>query len=153
MGMNCLAIAIFFRSFRLFVNSCCKLFNHRSIPSPPSKLRLALFFVSSPIFSLSNNQIIGPCTASKCLHFYRDDKGSSTLDGSLLFSNEKTLVNKWFNQLQLNLRVTQAKNLQLNQLKVRRLILSLSIKTNIIWNGSNHYFASTCHLICMLMTR
>jgi hypothetical protein len=45
------------------------------------------------------------------------DKGSSTLEGSLLFSEDRALLNKWFNQLQLYLRVTKAQILLLNQLK------------------------------------
>jgi hypothetical protein len=47
------------------------------------------------------------------------DIGSSSLEGPLLFSNDKTLLNKCFNQLQLHLRVTKAQNLQLIQLRTK----------------------------------
>jgi len=36
------------------------------------------------------------------------DTGSSSLNGWLLFSRDHTLLNKWFNQLRLYLRVTKA---------------------------------------------
>ena len=45
------------------------------------------------------------------------DIGSSTLNGPLLFSGDRTLLNKWFNQLQLYLRVTKAQNIELNNLR------------------------------------
>lgn len=45
------------------------------------------------------------------------DIGSSTLNGPLLFTNDRVLLNKWFNQLQLYLRVTKAQNIELNNLR------------------------------------
>ena len=45
--------------------------------------------------------------------------GSSTLNGPLLFSYDRALLNKWFNQLQLYLRVTKAQSLLLTQLHSR----------------------------------
>lgn len=52
-------------------------------------------------------------------NLYGSDIGSSQFEGSLLFSDDKASLNKWFNQLQLYLRVTRAQGLQLNQLKVK----------------------------------
>jgi len=45
------------------------------------------------------------------------DIGNSTLNGPLLFTNDRVLLNKWFNQLQLYLRVTKAQNIELNNLR------------------------------------
>lgn len=45
------------------------------------------------------------------------DTGSSVLNGPLLFSDDKTLLNKWFNQLQVYLRVTKAQSMLLNGLE------------------------------------
>ena len=48
-----------------------------------------------------------------------DDTGSSSLNGPLLFSGDRTLLNKWFNQLQLYLRVTKAQATLLTSLKAK----------------------------------
>ena len=45
--------------------------------------------------------------------------GNSALNGPLLFSDDRALLNKWFNQLQLYLRVTKAQSLLLTQLQSR----------------------------------
>jgi len=45
------------------------------------------------------------------------DIGSSTLNGPLLFTNDRVLLNKWFNQLQLYVRVTKAQSIELNNLR------------------------------------
>jgi hypothetical protein len=45
------------------------------------------------------------------------DIGSSTLNGPLLFTNDRILLNKWFNQLQLYVRVTKAQSIELNNLR------------------------------------
>ena len=45
--------------------------------------------------------------------------GSSTLNEPLLFSDDRALLNKWFNQLQLYLRVTKAQSMLLTQLQSR----------------------------------
>jgi hypothetical protein len=47
------------------------------------------------------------------------DTGKSSLNGPLLFSDDRALLNKWFNQLQLYLRVTKAQSLLLTQLQSR----------------------------------
>ena len=48
-----------------------------------------------------------------------NDVGSSTPQGPLLFSSDRSLLNKWFNQLQLYVRVTKAQLLQLSQLQLQ----------------------------------
>ena len=60
------------------------------------------------------------------------DTGSRTLEGPLLFSEDRMLLNKWFNQLQLYLRVIKAQSLLLNQLQTRA--------TNLInfYKGNHH---------------
>ena len=47
------------------------------------------------------------------------DIGSSSLNGPLLFTNDRVLLNKWFNQLQLYLRVTKAQSTLLNILRAK----------------------------------
>jgi hypothetical protein len=47
------------------------------------------------------------------------DSGSSSLNGPLLFSDDKALLNKWFNQLQLYLRVTKSQSILLNSLHAK----------------------------------
>ena len=45
------------------------------------------------------------------------DTGRSFLNRPLLFSGDRTLLNKWFNELQLYLRVTKAQSALLNSLR------------------------------------
>jgi hypothetical protein len=45
------------------------------------------------------------------------DTGKSVLNGPLLFSDDRALLNKWFNQLQLYVRVTKAQSMLLNGLQ------------------------------------
>ena len=47
------------------------------------------------------------------------DTGSSTLNRPLLFSKDPVLLNQWFNQLLLYLRVIKAQRLLLSQLQVQ----------------------------------
>lgn len=60
------------------------------------------------------------------------DTGSSSLKGPLLFSDNRELLNKWFNQLQLYLRVTKAQSVLLNHLR--------EMATNLInfYKGKHH---------------
>ena len=51
------------------------------------------------------------------------DTGKSSLNGPLLFSDDRALLNKWFNQLQLYLRVTKAQSTLLNGLKAKAINL------------------------------
>jgi len=64
---------------------------------------LANFKVIAPLQNVSTN--------------FGNQKGNSSLAGPLLFSEDRAMLNKWFNQLQLYLRVTKAQSLQLHQLK------------------------------------
>jgi hypothetical protein len=57
------------------------------------------------------------------------DTGSSSLNGPLLFSNDKALLNKWFNQLQLYLRVTKAQSTLLNTLHAKATNLIIFYKS------------------------
>jgi len=57
------------------------------------------------------------------------DTGSSSLNGPLLFSGDRTLLNKWFNQLQLYLRVTKAQRTLLNSLQLKATNLITFYKT------------------------
>jgi hypothetical protein len=45
--------------------------------------------------------------------------GESTVHGNLVFSKDKSLLNKWFNQLQLYSRVIKAQRMLLNNLRSR----------------------------------
>ena len=47
------------------------------------------------------------------------DTGSSSLNGPLLFSDDRASLNKWFNQLQLYLRVTRAQKALLDRLRAK----------------------------------
>jgi hypothetical protein len=51
------------------------------------------------------------------------DSSSTILPGPLLFSDNRELLNKWFNQLQLYVRVTNAQHLILSQLKIKAITL------------------------------
>lgn len=71
--------------------------------------------VRNTLNDLADFKVLAPLQSISYLS--GSDIGSSSLESPLLFSNDKTLLNKWFNQLQLYLRVTRAQNLQLNQLR------------------------------------
>jgi hypothetical protein len=47
------------------------------------------------------------------------DTGKTSLNGPLLFSDDRALLNKWFNQLQLYLRVTKAQSTLLKTLHAK----------------------------------
>ncbi len=51
------------------------------------------------------------------------DSSSIVLKGPLLFSGDRILLNKWFNQLQLYVRVTNAQHNIINQLKDKAIVL------------------------------
>jgi hypothetical protein len=48
-----------------------------------------------------------------------NDIGENTLHGQLVFSKDRSLLNKWFNQLQLYLRVIKAQKMLLSDLRRR----------------------------------
>jgi hypothetical protein len=77
---------------------------------------LANFKVVSPLENVSS--LSGP------------DTGSTSLNGWLLFSGDKRLLNKWFNQLRLYLRVTKAQSTLLNSLKAKATSLINFYKSN-----------------------
>ncbi len=61
------------------------------------------------------------------------DTGSSTLSGPLLFSDDRAMLNKWFNQLQLYLRVIKGQHLLISHLQKKAI--------NLI-----HFYKSKYHL-------
>ena len=71
--------------------------------------------VRNTLNELANFKVVSPLENVSSLN--GADSGSSSLNGPLLFSGDRNLLNKWFNQLQLYLRVTKAQSLQLHQLK------------------------------------
>ncbi|MBS1918116.1 MAG: hypothetical protein JST87_17735 [Bacteroidetes bacterium] len=66
---------------------------------------LADFKVNTPLQNVSN--------------MTGNDIGSDVVQGSLLFSADKALVNKWFNELQLYVRVINAQHILLTQMKTK----------------------------------
>jgi hypothetical protein len=48
-----------------------------------------------------------------------NDTGESAVHGQLVFSKDRSLLNKWFNQLQLYLRVIKAQKMILSDLRSR----------------------------------
>jgi predicted metal-binding transcription factor (methanogenesis marker protein 9) len=70
--------------------------------------------VRNTLNELANFKVISPLQNVSSLS--GTDTGRSSLQGQLLFSDDRTLLNKWFNQLQLYLRVTKAQSALLNNL-------------------------------------
>jgi hypothetical protein len=70
--------------------------------------------VRNTLTELANFKVLSPLENVSSLS--GADKGTSTLNGPLLFTNDRVLLNKWFNQLQLYLRVTKAQSIELNSL-------------------------------------
>ena len=73
--------------------------------------------VRNTLNELANFKAVAPLQSVSSLS--GRDTGSSILNGPLLFSDDRALLNKWFNQLQLYLRVTKAQSLLLTQLQSR----------------------------------
>ncbi|HSN09538.1 MAG TPA: hypothetical protein VLS85_10885 [Hanamia sp.] len=71
--------------------------------------------VRNTLNELANFKVVSPLENVSSLS--GSDSGSSSLNGPLLFSDDRKLLNKWFNQLQLYLRVTKAQSLLLNRLQ------------------------------------
>jgi hypothetical protein len=71
--------------------------------------------VRNTLNELANFKVVSPLENVSSLN--GTDIGSSTLNGPLLFTNDRVLLNKWFNQLQLYLRVTKAQSIELNDLR------------------------------------
>lgn len=73
--------------------------------------------VRNTLNELANFKIVSPLENVSSLK--GADTGSSFLNGALLFSDDRKLLNKWFNQLQLYLRVTKAQATLLNSLNAK----------------------------------
>ena len=71
--------------------------------------------VRNTLNELANFKVVSPLENVSSLN--GTDIGSSTLNGPLLFTNDRVLLNKWFNELQLYLRVTKAQSSLLNRLR------------------------------------
>ena len=71
--------------------------------------------VRNTLNELASFKVISPLENVSSLN--GADTGSSTLNGPLLFSDDRALLNKWFNQLQLYVRVTKAQKTLLNILR------------------------------------
>ena len=71
--------------------------------------------VRNTLNELANFKVVSPLENVSSLNGV--DTGSTSLNGPLLFSADRTLLNKWFNQLQLYLRVTKAQSVLLNSLR------------------------------------
>ncbi|MGN6247749.1 MAG: hypothetical protein ACTHNG_05300 [Ginsengibacter sp.] len=71
--------------------------------------------VRNTLNELANFKVVSPLENVSSLN--GTDTGRSSLNGPLLFSDNRILLNKWFNQLQLYLRVTKAQSSLLHRLK------------------------------------
>ena len=71
--------------------------------------------VRNTLNELANFKVVFPLENVSTLS--GSDTGGSSLKGPLLFSDNRALLNKWFNQLQLYLRVTKAQSDLLNRLR------------------------------------
>ena len=73
--------------------------------------------VRNTLNELANFKVVSPLENVSSLN--GNDIGSSSLNGPVLFSGDRKLLNKWFNQLQLYLRVTKAQSTLLNILRTK----------------------------------
>jgi hypothetical protein len=73
--------------------------------------------VRNTLNELANFKVVSPLQNVSSLS--GTDTGSSTLNGPLLFSDDRALLNKWFNQLQLYLRITKAQDILLKNLHAK----------------------------------
>ncbi len=83
--------------------------------------------VRNTLNELANFKVVSPLENVSSLN--GADSGSSSLNGPLLFSADRNLLNKWFNQLQLYVRVTKAQASLLNSLQVKATNLITFYKT------------------------
>jgi hypothetical protein len=84
--------------------------------------------VRNTLTELANFKVVSPLENVSSLS--GTDTGSTSLNGWLLFSSDKRLLNKWFNQLRLYLRVTKAQSTLLNSLKAKATSLINFYKSN-----------------------
>ena len=73
--------------------------------------------VRNTLSELANFKVVSPLENVSSLN--GNDIGNSSLNGPVLFSGDRKLLNKWFNQLQLYLRVTKAQSTLLNILRAK----------------------------------
>jgi hypothetical protein len=73
--------------------------------------------VRNTLNELANFKVVSPL--ENVSSEYGADTGSSSLHGWLLVSDDQKLLNKWFNQMRLYLRVTKAQSTLLNRLKAK----------------------------------
>jgi hypothetical protein len=73
--------------------------------------------VRNTLNELANFKVVSPLENVSSLN--GADSGSSSLNGPLLFSGDRNLLNKWFNQLQLYVRVTKAQATLLSRLQAK----------------------------------
>src|SRR5574337_1557500 len=77
--------------------------------------------VRNTLNDLANFKVVSPLENVSSLS--GSDSGSSSLSGPLLFSDDRKLLNKWFNQLQLYLRVIKAQRLLIGHLQIKAIDL------------------------------
>ncbi|HEY4876235.1 MAG TPA: hypothetical protein VIH86_11720 [Puia sp.] len=73
--------------------------------------------VRNTLNELANFKAVSPLQSISSLS--GKDTGDSFLSRPLLFSDDRSLLNKWFNQLQLYLRVTKAQSMLLKSLQAK----------------------------------
>ena len=83
--------------------------------------------IRNTLNELANFKVVSPLQNVSSLSGI--DTGSSSLNGPLLFSDDRALLNKWFNQLQLYLRVTKAQSTLLNGLQAKATNLIIFYKS------------------------
>jgi len=84
--------------------------------------------VRNTLNELANFKVVSPLENVSSLS--GADSGSNSLNGWLLVSDGQKLLNKWFNQLRLYLRVTKAQSTLLNSLKAKATSLINFYKSN-----------------------
>src|SRR6185312_8171970 len=84
--------------------------------------------VRNTLNDLANFKVVSPIETVSSLS--GADSGSSSLNGWLLVSDDQKLLNKWFNQLRLYLRVTKAQSTLLKSLKAKATSLISFYKSN-----------------------
>jgi hypothetical protein len=83
--------------------------------------------VRNTLNELANFKAVSPLQSISSLS--GKDTGDSSLSRPLLFSDDRSLLNKWFNQLQLYLRVTKAQSMLLKSLHAKATDLIIFYKS------------------------
>src|SRR5579862_3659554 len=83
--------------------------------------------VRNTLNELANFKAVSPLQSISSLS--GKDTGDSSLNRPLLFSDDRSLLNKWFNQLQLYLRVTKAQSMLLKSLQAKATTLIIFYKS------------------------